>query len=134
MRRLFARFALAVSAFAIIAGPAAAQTRVTLKSATASSSYYVMMVQLGEVLRAETKGQIQATVEESQGSVQNVKEAGKRPGNFVFTTPPSLLAAARAGRKPFEGETGYDAIRTLFVMPYVNVKIGSTSCRERMCR
>src|SRR3546814_1109710 len=74
MRRLFARFALAVSAFAIIAGPAAAQTRVTLKSATASSSYYVMMVQLGEVLRAETKGQIQATVEESQGSVQNVKE------------------------------------------------------------
>src|SRR3546814_3704270 len=98
MRRLFARFALAVSAFAIIAGPAAAQTRVTLKSATASSSYYVMMVQLGEVLRAETKGQIQATVEESQGSVQNVKEAGKRPGNFVFTTPPSLLAAARAGR------------------------------------
>src|SRR3546814_12090797 len=96
MRRLFARFALAVSAFAIIAGPAAAQTRVTLKSATASSSYYVMMVQLGEVLRAETKGQIQATVEESQGSVQNVKEAGKRPGNFVFTTPPSLLVSGRA--------------------------------------
>src|SRR3546814_19901030 len=78
MRRLVARFALAASVFAFAAGAAQAQTRITLKSATASSSYYVMMVQLGEVLRAETKGQIQATVEESQGSVQNVKEAAKR--------------------------------------------------------
>lgn len=121
MRRLIARFALAASVLSLAAGTAEAQTRITLKSATASSSYYVMMVQLGEVLRAETKGQIQATVEESQGSVQNVKEAAKRPGSFVFTTPPSLLAAARAGKKPFEGETGYDTIRTLFVMPYVTV-------------
>lgn len=112
--------AAALFAFAAVTD-AAAQTRVTLKSATASSSYYVMMVQLGEVLRGETKGQIQATVEESQGSVQNVKEAAKRPGNFVFTTPPSLIAAAREGKKPFEGETGYDGIRTLFVMPYVTV-------------
>ncbi|HLT78433.1 MAG TPA: TAXI family TRAP transporter solute-binding subunit [Ferrovibrio sp.] len=126
MRRIVARLALAASVVALAAGlapvlPAQAQTRVTLKSATASSSYYVMMVQLGEVLRAETKGQIQATIEESQGSVQNVKEAAKRPGNFVFTTPPSLLSAAREGRKPFEGETGYDTVRTLFVMPYVTV-------------
>lgn len=121
MRRLFARFAFAVSVAALMASPAQAQSRITLKSATASSSYYVMMVQLGEVLRTESKGQIQATIEESQGSVQNVKEAAKRPGNFVFTTPPSLLAQAREGKKPFEGETGYDAIRTLFVMPYVTV-------------
>ena len=63
MRRRLARLALAVPVLAVSvlavaasglvgAGPAAAQTRVTLKSATASSSYYVMMVQLGEVLRA----------------------------------------------------------------------------------
>ncbi|WP_298726887.1 TAXI family TRAP transporter solute-binding subunit [uncultured Ferrovibrio sp.] len=121
MRRIFARFAFAVSIAALAAGSAQAQSRVTLKSATASSSYYVMMVQLGEVLRTESKGQIQATVEESQGSVQNVKEAAKRPGNFVFTTPPSLITQAREGKKPFEGETGYDTIRTLFVMPYVTV-------------
>ncbi|MEK9968919.1 MAG: TAXI family TRAP transporter solute-binding subunit, partial [Ferrovibrio sp.] len=125
MRRFAAPLVFAVSVIAIVAGlvpsAAQAQSRVTLKSATASSSYYVMMVQLGEVLRTETKGQIQATVEESQGSVQNVKEGAKRPGNFVFTTPPSLLAAAREGKKPFEGETGYDVIRTLFVMPYVTV-------------
>lgn len=121
MRRLVARLAIATALAVVASAPAIAQTRVTLKSATASSSYYVMMVQLGEVLRGETKGQIQATVEESQGSVQNVKEAAKRPGNFVFTTPPSLIASAREGKKPFEGETGYDDIRTLFVMPYVTV-------------
>ncbi|WP_374630759.1 TAXI family TRAP transporter solute-binding subunit [Ferrovibrio sp.] len=119
----FAPLAFGLSLFASVAftGAADAQTRVTLKSATASSSYYVMMVQLGEVLRSESKGAIQATVEESQGSVQNVKEAAKRPGNFVFTTPPSLLAQARESKKPFEGETGYDAVRTLFVVPYVTV-------------
>lgn len=108
---------------AALATPAAAQTRVTLKSAASSSSYYVMMVQIGEALKEATKGEITATVEESQGSVQNVKEAGKRPGNFIFTTPPSLLADAKAGKKPFEGETGYDRVRTLFVVPAVTVHL-----------
>ncbi|WP_029007206.1 TAXI family TRAP transporter solute-binding subunit [Azospirillum halopraeferens] len=101
--------------------PAAAQERVTLKSAASSSSYYVMIVQIGEALKAASDGKIQPTVEESQGSVQNVKEAGKRPGNFVFTSPPNLLADARSGKKPFEGESGYDRIRTLFVMPPITV-------------
>ncbi|MGQ9369879.1 TAXI family TRAP transporter solute-binding subunit [Azospirillum sp. ST 5-10] len=115
-------FAAALAALSLsAAGPAAAQERVTLKSATSSSSYYVMVVQIGEALKAATDGKIQATVEESQGSVQNVKEAAKRPGNFIFTTPPNLLANARAGKKPFEGESGYDRIRSLFVMPPVTV-------------
>ncbi|MEQ8252501.1 MAG: TAXI family TRAP transporter solute-binding subunit [Oceanibaculum nanhaiense] len=104
-----------------LAPDAAAQTRVTLKSAKAGTSYYVMMVQLGEMMKAQSGGKIQATVEESQGSVQNVKESARRPGNFLFTTPPSLLASARAGKKPFEGETGYDRVRTLFVMPFVTI-------------
>lgn len=115
-------FAAALTALSLSAvAPAAAQQRVTLKSATSSSSYYVMIVQIGEALKAATDGKIQPTVEESQGSVQNVKEAAKRPGNFVFTTPPNLLANARDGKKPFEGESGYDRIRTLFVMPPITV-------------
>jgi len=100
-----------------------AQTRVTIKSAAASSSYYVAIVQIGEALREATNGQIVATIEESQGSVQNVKEAPKRPGNFMFTTPPNLLDAARSGAKPFEGESGHDQVRTLFVMPSVTVHL-----------
>lgn len=114
-----------ISALAMIValtwGSAQAQTRVTLKSATAGSSYYVMMVQLGEVLRASTDGRITATIEESQGSVQNVKEAPRRAGNFLFTTPPSLVRDAQAGKAPFAGETGHDAVRTLFVMPPVTM-------------
>jgi uncharacterized protein len=113
---------MALGAAVLLAAPLAnAQTRVTLKSAASSSSYYVMIVQIGEALKEATNGQIVATIEESQGSVQNVKEAGKRPGNFMFTTPPNLLDAARKGAKPFEGETGYDQVRTLFVMPGVTV-------------
>lgn len=106
-------------------GAAEAQTRLTLKSAASTSSYYVMMVQLAELIRSVSDNQIQPTVEESQGSVQNVKEAGRRPGAFLFTTPPSLIEAAREGSGAFEGDDGslYDPIRTLFVMPFVTVHL-----------
>jgi len=117
------RAAAVLLAGVAVAVAAQAQTRVTLKSAKAGTSYYVMMVQLGEMMKKESGGNIQPTIEESQGSVQNVKEAARRQGAFLFTTPPSLLASARAGTKPFEGETGYDKIRTLFVMPFVTVHL-----------
>lgn len=104
-----------------LSAAAEAQTRVTLKSATAGTSYYVMTVQLGEALRAATGGKISATVEESQGSVQNVKEAPRRAAGYVFTTPPGLIRDAVAGKKPFEGESGYDDIRTLFIMPGITM-------------
>ncbi len=107
----------------VLTATASAQTRVTLKSAASASSYYVMMVQLSEMLREASDGAIQPTVEESQGSVQNVKEAARRPGAFVFTTPPSLLEAARDGTGQFEGETGYDRIRTLAVVPFITIHL-----------
>jgi len=40
-----------------------------------------MAVQLAEAVRKASDGAIVVTVEESQGSVQNVKEAAVRPGN-----------------------------------------------------
>ncbi len=100
----------------------AAETRVTLKSAKSSSSYYLMTVQIAEALKSASDGSYVPTVEESQGSVQNVKESKVRTGNFIFTTPPSLLAAARAGKKPFE-DGAFDNARTLFVMPFVTVHL-----------
>ncbi len=105
----------------LAAGAATAQTRITLKSASTGSSYFMMSVQLAEGLKGAGQSQISATVEESQGSVQNIKESAKRPGNFVFTSPPSLVFAARDGQKPFEGESGHDAIRALFVMPAITM-------------
>jgi len=124
-RSLVRSAALALGVLIALASSSQAfsQTRVTLKSAASSSSYYVMMVQLAEMLRTTSGGAIQPTVEESQGSVQNVKEAARRPGAFVFTTPPSLLAAAREGTGQFEGETGYDRIRSLAVVPFITIHL-----------
>lgn len=121
MRRPYAIAAAAALAVAVGAGAADAQTRLTLKSAAAGSSYYTMMVQLSEVLRDATGGAMSATVEESQGSVQNVREAPRRPGAFVFTSPPSLVRNAQAGRQPFDDGAAYGDIRTLFVMPAVTM-------------
>lgn len=121
MRRLIAAAAVALLAMGVTESPAAAQTRVTLKSATAGSSYYLMMVQLGEALKTASNGELSPTIEESQGSVQNVKEAARRPGNFVFTTPPGLVRDARDGKAPFAGESGYDALRGLFPIPGITM-------------
>jgi uncharacterized protein len=121
-RELVKKMLLAAAALALgLSTQADAQTRVTLKSAQTGTSYYLMTVQLGEAIKAASGGKMSATVEESQGSVQNVKEAARRPGNFVFTTPPGLLEDARAGKKPFEGESGYDAIRGLFPIPGITM-------------
>jgi TRAP transporter TAXI family solute receptor len=99
---------------------ASAETRVTLKSASSTSSYYVMMVQLGEMLQSQSDGAILPTVEESQGSVQNVTEAGRRPGAFLFTSPPNLIADALAGADPFTGGD-YEDLRALFPMPFITI-------------
>lgn len=121
MKRGFAATLALLVALASATGAAQAQTRVTLKSATAGSSYYLMMVQLGEALKTASSGDLSPTIEESQGSVQNVKEAARRPGNFVFTTPPGLVRDARAGKAPFAGESGHDALRALFPIPGITM-------------
>ncbi len=96
-----------------------AAERVTFKSAKTGSSYYQMSVQLAEAIKAGTDGEITVTVEESQGSVQNVMEAAARTGNFVFTTPPALVGLAREGKAMFEGKSNpkFDEIRALFPIP-----------------
>lgn len=108
------------AAFAALACavPADAETRVTYKSAKSTSSYYQMAVQIAEAVKRGTDGGMILTVEESQGSVQNVKEAAVRPGNYVFTTPPSLIKLAQDGVKMFEPKNPkFDEIRGLFPIP-----------------
>lgn len=96
-----------------------AETRVTYKSAKSSSSYYQMAVQIAEAMKKGSDGGIIVTVEESQGSVQNVMEAAVRPGNYVFTTPPALVSLAQQGKAMFEdkGNPRFDEIRALFPIP-----------------
>ncbi len=119
----------AVAAMAVMLGAgltpqaATAETRVTFKSAKSTSSYYQMSVQIAEAVRAATDGGMILTVEESQGSVQNVKEAPKRGANYVFTTPPSLIGLATGAQKMFEKDdaAAYKEIRSLFPIPYLTM-------------
>ena len=73
-----------------------AETRITYKSAKSTSSHYQMAVQIADTIKKSTNGNMILTIEESQGSVQNVKEVAGRKGNYVFTTPPVLVKLAIA--------------------------------------
>ena len=112
-------FTAALAALALVTAPASAETRVTYKSAKTGSSYYQMGVELAEAIKAGTEGQIIVTVEESQGSVQNVMEVRARGAEYVFTTPPALVGLAQAGKAMFEGkgDPKFDEIRALFPIP-----------------
>ncbi len=103
----------------LVNGPASAETRVTYKSAKTTSSYYQMAVQIAEAMKKGTGGDIIVTVEESQGSVQNVKEAATRGGNYVFTTPPVLVKLAILGKAMFKDKPNskFKDIRALFPIP-----------------
>ena len=122
MRKLTWATATATAAMVAVTfasvGIATAETRVTYKSAKSTSSYYQMAVQLAEAIKRGSGGDIILTVEESQGSVQNVKEAAVRTGNYVFTTPPVLVKLAQLGKKMFEPKNDkFDEIRGLFPIP-----------------
>ena len=112
-------FSAVVMALAMSAPTVHAETRVTYKSAKTTSSYYQMAVQIAEAMKKGSNGAIIVTVEESQGSVQNVKEAAKRTGNYVFTTPPVLVKLAQKGLAMFKGKANpkYGDIRALFPIP-----------------
>jgi TRAP transporter TAXI family solute receptor len=110
---------LAAAALLALGGAAGAETRVTYKSAKSASSYYQMGVQIAEAMKAATDGEIIVTVEESQGSQQNVMEVRARGGDYVFTTPPVLVTLAQEGRAMFEGreDPAFAEIRALFPIP-----------------
>lgn len=103
----------------MLVSDAYSETRVTYKSAKSTSSYYQMGVQISEAMKTGSNGEIIVTVEESQGSVQNVLEAKARGGDYVFTTPPVLVKLAKAGKAMFEGkgDPKFDEIRALFPIP-----------------
>ncbi len=110
---------LAVAALLMASQSVQAETRVTYKSAKSTSSYYQMGVQVAEAMKAGSNGNIIVTVEESQGSVQNVMESAQRSGNYVFTTPPVLVKLAQGGKAMFKGKENpkFADIRALFPIP-----------------
>ena len=124
MKPAVAAAAILVAAALLIAAPANAETRVTYKSAKSTSSYYQMAVQIAEAMKTGSGGDIIVTVEESQGSVQNVKEVAHRAGNYVFTTPPVLVRLARDGKNMFkDANPKYQDIRSLFPIPSLTMHL-----------
>jgi len=116
--------ALATLSSLLVISSASAETRITYKSAKSTSSYYQMAVQIAEAVKKGSNGDIIVTVEESQGSVQNVKEVANRSGNYVFTTPPVLIKLAQAGKKMFkDASPRYQEIRSLFVIPSLTMHL-----------
>lgn len=117
-RNLFVAAAAALS-IAGLGQPAMAETRLTFKSAKTGTSYYQMGVELAEAVKSASDGALIVTVEESQGSVQNVMEVRARGGDYIFTSPPSLISLAQEGAGPFEGKTDpkFSEIRALFPIP-----------------
>ena len=121
--RLFS-FIITIATLLISISLASAETRVTYKSAKSTSSYYQMAVQIAEAMKTGSNGDIIITVEESQGSVQNVKEVAQRSRNYVFTTPPALVKFALAGDKMFkDAHPNYQNIRALFVIPSLTMHL-----------
>ena len=108
-----------VLSFCLSASIAHADTRITYKSAKSTSSYYQMGVELSEAVKIGTNSKITVTLEESQGSVQNVMEVKSRINNYVFTTPPVLVKLARGGKAMFKDKSHprFDEIRALFPIP-----------------
>ncbi|WP_068087904.1 TAXI family TRAP transporter solute-binding subunit [Polycladidibacter stylochi] len=118
------RIGMILAASAIFAaGSAFAETRITYKAAKTSSSYYQMAVQIAEAMKKSSDGNIIVTVEESQGSVQNVLEASVRQGNYVFTSPPSLVGLAQQGKAMFAKRPSprFQEIRALYPIPSLSM-------------
>jgi TRAP transporter TAXI family solute receptor len=92
-----------------------AQTRVVVKSARAGTSYYALAIGTSKALM--TVPGVEASVEESLGSVANVKEARTR-SSYLFTSTSDLIAQTVKKTKPFD-EGGYERIRTLWAFPGV---------------
>jgi hypothetical protein len=91
-----------------------AKTRLVLKSARQASTYYAFAVGQANAIMAGAP-EIELTVEDSPGSMANVKESRLR-NNFLFTSPPVLISSAINARGKFE-EGGYEKIRSLWPIP-----------------
>lgn len=110
---------LAIAAlFAAVPAEAGETTApIVVRAGKADSPYHALARQFAEAVALAGNGTLTVEVKESQGSVQNVMEAARRKGNYVFTATPGLIAQARRGDKPFRRDRRYADIRALFPIP-----------------
>jgi TRAP transporter TAXI family solute receptor len=115
MKKVGTMFVVFVLVFMLIMPSSAmAKTRLVLKSARQASTYYAFAVGQANAIQAGASD-VEVTVEDSPGSMVNVKESKNRQ-NFLFTSPPNLIATAIKAEGQFE-EGGYEKIRALWPIP-----------------
>jgi TRAP transporter TAXI family solute receptor len=112
-------------AVALLSGEPAAATDaaspVVIRAGKSGGAFNVLVRELVDALAADVTLPLTVSLEESQGSVQNVIEAAKRGPNEVFTATPSVVQSARRREKPFDANGRYDNIRALFPIPFQTV-------------
>ena len=117
MSRLLALCLAVLLPAALPARAAEGASAITIRAGKAEGPNHALAVQFAEAVANGSNGALTLVIEESQGSVQNVMDAPRRGGNYVFTTAPDVIAQARRGDKPFEHNARYGDIRALFPIP-----------------
>ncbi|HUK60041.1 MAG TPA: TAXI family TRAP transporter solute-binding subunit [Stellaceae bacterium] len=103
--------------------PAKEQTKsIVIRAGKTDSPNHALAVQFAEAVAVALNGAYTLDVQESQGSIENVRDTLKAPRDYLFTTGPNVIAAARRGVKPFEPNTHYKRIRALFPIPAQTVQ------------
>lgn len=112
--KFFIILVLGITILFLLSGISSADVRLTLKSANTASTYYAFAVGMAKAIMAGAPD-INIIVEESLGSVANVK-ASKSRKNYVFTSTVSNILKAFNKQGKFK-EGGYEKIRALWPIP-----------------
>lgn len=108
-------------AAALLLGAAAAakdqSKSIVIRAGKADSPSHALAVQFAEAVAVALNGAYTLDVQESQGSIENVMDSRRAQRDYLFTTGPNVIAAARRGQKPFAPDPRYRRIRALFPMP-----------------
>ncbi len=112
--RIFMIVSIALVGLLLFSGLSFAKVRLSLKSANTASTYYAFAVGMAKAIMAGAPD-VDVIVEESLGSVANVK-ASKTRKNYIFTSTVSNILKAFNKQGKFK-EGGYEKIRALWPIP-----------------
>ncbi len=123
MRKILAILCCAVAL--VVSSEASARDpskSIVIRAGKADSPSHALAVQFAEAVAVALNGAYTLDVQESQGSIENVRDTLKAPRDYLFTTGPNVIAAARRGEKPFTPDRRYKRIRALFPIPAQTVQ------------
>lgn len=109
---------LLLGMFFISPAAAAPDAPLSLRAGKSDSPYHALALELVAALGQPGSDAPAISVQESQGSVQNVIDAVQEPTPHLFTAPPNVISEARRGNKPYGKNPHYADVRSLFPIPF----------------